>query len=142
MLIGHLYDFGKMSFHILCLLFQLGFLSFHYWVVSVLYIFWGLDPSNTWFANIFSLSMGCLTFSLEAQKFLSSAYLFLSLVTCALKVVLSKLITTLVQCHEDLYLCVFLTVFVVSAFTFNVIHLSVNCKYMVYVISLTSFFYL
>lgn len=86
--------------------------------------------------------MGCLTFSLEAQKFLSSAYLFLSLVTCALKVVLSKLITTLVQCHEDLYLCVFLTVFVVSAFTFNVIHLSVNCKYMVYVISLTSFFYL
>ena len=48
--------------------------------------------------------MGCLTFSSEVQKFLSSGYLFLSLVTCALKVSLSKSIINLAQCHEDLYL--------------------------------------
>ena len=49
-------------------------LYFCYWVVRVLYIFWILDLSDTWFTKIFSHSVGCL-FNLlivykEVQKFL------------------------------------------------------------------------
>ena len=43
--------------------FKIG-LSFCYWVIWVLYIFWIFLPYHIWFANIFSYSLGCLLVSL------------------------------------------------------------------------------
>ena len=72
MLIGHLYTFLD-KYLLKCLSHLLSGLSFYYWVIIVLYIFWTqteLKPLSN-FANTFSHSLDCLfTFlvSSEAEK--------------------------------------------------------------------------
>ena len=84
--VGHLYVFaGKISIQFLCPFFNW---MVCYWVLWILYVFYILIPYQTWFANIFSHSVGWLfiflTVSFAVQKLLvwcSPTYLILLLVS-------------------------------------------------------------
>ena len=98
----------KCLFQFLCLFFSWVVCS---WIVGVLYINLLLDM---WFANVFSLSVGCLLtlllVSFDVQKFLILMKSNLSILLLPVLLVSYPWSCCQIQCHEDFPLCFLLRV--------------------------------